>query len=1808
MGKELLRNKNFLASIRELDRTLQALPAEQTPNNWSIEQSILNGNETSGVQKAIRSQTLCTALQIALVDLLSSWNVKPAAVVGHSSGEIAAAYAAGLMSSSQAILVAYLRGYIVDQLETTGSMMAVGLDVRAAQDLIQENDLDQSVCVACVNAPESVTLSGSVDGILLLETQLQKQHKFCRVLRTDGLAYHSHMMKEAGEAYETMLQLVFKDMDAAPRQKTAQMYSSVGHYGDTLRTPDIGTDWAKYWRENLEKPVQFESALRSATASGDFQIIEIGPHTTLKGPVNQVWASMKRDADRVRYAPSLIRDQDADLCMKELAGTLFMHGHALNWQHVNAISTSNQRPLHSIPPYPWDYENTKLLYHESRSSYELRNRKHVRHELLGSLQPTGNGIDWSWRNDRLRLKEVPWMRDHRVGGQIVFPAAGYLAMIMEGYNQILDEKGEQPRPAALATISPRKISTTSVSSSWYDFSISSWKTGKAMLHCVGSVRKTNDVATTSNKSIAIEQANGLERVPTDRWYEKFASEGLDFGKNFHSVPFIEIDGSKKRHEAVGITRLIPHPTDGQGTYYPMHPITIDACLQAGIMSTCAGVVSKLQGYLPVFIKECLIRTSSGLDSEAKIYVRSNRTGVSTQRIHCTLRDSTGAKMIEMADVRMSLYVGKIANDASGTGGDMDAQRHPCLRVRWKPDIQRLQPGCRSPLREYIASFLERQDPDLTDDESIAVTGALLDLAGHKKPQMRVLEVGESCNCKTKRWSRFLDKDTSFGRYRSWHTANIAADGTLSLDGGSEGPFDTIVVTGLGNSEKFWKTCPASIISSLADGGVIVTRKTAAAQSALGATDLWVAEVDSKTLFCRRDTKADSLVGKAVVIVVRDTETTAVIDFASFLLGKLQQVGMTKVQIIPICDISKVTRLADAVCISLVEMEQPYLATMDQTDLDLLRRITNVATQLLWVTGAGMLNGREPNPDLTLSSGLSRALMLEQPSLRFVIMDVGSEAFKSSTKEQTCNNIMAALTHEGETDDKEYVQLHGILYVSRFGPESDLNSLFQRRLQPKDHIEKCTLGKAKPARLSIGKVGVTDTIHFQQLREPRTSPPAGFVDVEVQVMSINAKDVYALNGRVETQKGTIAMEFGGVVTAKGPDVPDTQLKIGDRVVAVTPNHFITTVRVPAWAAQQIQPDEDLTTMAGLPIAYSTALYALHDRARLREGESVLIHSGTGALGIATIAIAQRMGAIVYTTVSSPAKKAWIVDNLGVPSSNIFHSREAANFVVGVKEATQGRGVDVVINSLTGDLMHASWDCIAEFGRFVEVGKRELVDAGKLDMAVFLRNATFTAFDLSELFFHKEKYYRDLLMSKMREVLELFRIGAIKPMPTKSFDVADISNAYRYFSKRDRIGKVVISLENQESSILVSPAPYLTILNPDKVYLLVGCLGGLGRSLSRWLLARGVRNFVFLGRSGCDKLSAQTLVAQLQDGGANVTVVRGDVCNDHDVAQAVKCCIDTGRPIGGIVQASMGLSESLFSRMSADAWQKAVRPKWAGTWNLHSAIRGVGNDLDFFLLLSSISGTVGTATESNYCAANGFLDAFARKCRLEGMPTVSLGLGMVSEVGYLHENPEIEALLLRRGIQPLTEEEFLQMVDFALLSAKDSGENSLPSSSLSHLLTGLEPLRLRQLKSQGFDVSHNTAHDPRASILSAALEADEEHDDKSAEEIQATATAPWLKSVPSNALTTLKQQADAPSLEVAVLRLSKKCFCNLILLAADQIDERKPLNEYGVDSMIASEFRSWFWNAFRVDVPFLDILSQGKSLQALSTFIADKLVQS
>lgn len=516
--------------------------------------------------------------------------------------------------------------------------------------------------------------------------------------------------------------------------------------------------------------------------------------------------------------------------------------------------------------------------------------------------------------------------------------------------------------------------------------------------------------------------------------------------------------------------------------------------------------------------------------------------------------------------------------------------------------------------------------------------------------------------------------------------------------------------------------------------------------------------------------------------------------------------------------------------------------------------------------------------------------------------------------------------------------------------------------------------------------------------------------------------------------------------------------------------------------------------------------------------------------------------------------------------------------------------MVLNSLTGDQLHATWRCCAPFGRFIEIGKADLTTSGRLEMQQFLKDTTFSAFDLSHLYHSDSARHHELWKGLLAQVFSLYREGKISAFePLKVFGIHEITSAYRYFSSRSRMGKVAINLESVEAAIQLQPLKHATRFHSDKSYVMVGCLGGLGRTFTRWMVSRGARKFAFLGRSGTDKPAARSLVEDLEASGADCEVVRGDVCNPADVEAVITTAAAMG-PIGGAVQAAMGLNEAIFSAMSNKYWHTGIDPKVHGSWNMLRSLKKDSREsaLDFFLMTSSVSGSVGTATEANYCAGNHFLDHFARHLRSQGLPAVAIGFGMISEVGYLHDNPEIEALLARKGIQAIDADELIQLTDLALsANSKLSIAHAHDDLAVAHILTGMEPHGIKELRKKGFEGTQPAMEDPRANLLASALDPH-------------TSAAATTGDLPAEVAALVQS---GQSLAEAVLNFIRRRFGNLVLLKFDAVDVRKPLAQYGMDSMIGAEFRIWFYRSMQVDIPLVMLLGSSCTVESLRDLALD-----
>jgi acyl transferase domain-containing protein len=406
----------FASAIQRADKCLRNLGA-----NFSLMDELRKDGATSNIDSPHLSQPACTALQIGLVMLLESWGIHPSSVVGHSSGEIGAAFAAGVYDLESSMALAYRRGQMTRLLKESypslqGTMLAVGAGVNVVRPMLKMLRGGYAT-VACVNSPSSVTVSGDVPAIVELESVLQDMQVFNRRLKID-VAYHSDHMKHVSEAYLASI----ASIQPAP-SPTVAFYSSV--FGRLVDPVMLG---ASYWVQNLTSPVLFPDALGEMCADENAPnlIIEVGPHSALKGPIMDTLKHLGSIASKISYSATIVRKVDAAEALLNTAAAVYVRGATLDMNALNfpCTNAANHSFLTDLPRYPW--QHSTRYWHEARIAQKHRTRDGTRNDILGVMANYSNDLEPTWRNI-LRLDDVPWLRDHKMQGMTVYPLAGYVS-------------------------------------------------------------------------------------------------------------------------------------------------------------------------------------------------------------------------------------------------------------------------------------------------------------------------------------------------------------------------------------------------------------------------------------------------------------------------------------------------------------------------------------------------------------------------------------------------------------------------------------------------------------------------------------------------------------------------------------------------------------------------------------------------------------------------------------------------------------------------------------------------------------------------------------------------------------------------------------------------------------------------------------------------------------------------------------------------------------------------------------------------------------------------------------------------------------------------------------------------------------------------------------------------------------------------------------------------------------------------------------------------------------------------------------
>jgi acyl transferase domain-containing protein/NADPH:quinone reductase-like Zn-dependent oxidoreductase/NADP-dependent 3-hydroxy acid dehydrogenase YdfG len=1850
MGKELFKSySTFRDTILSLEHHLASLPRYPS---WSLSEAILASSDKTNIHHPSVSQTACTAVQIALVDLLRHWDIRPNIVIGHSSGEIAAAYAAGHMSSFYAIEIAYLRGQVVSSNKQQGAMMAVGMGSEEAQKFLDQYGASREACVACVNSPENVTISGDSLVIESLLSLLQHQGKFARKLKTGGQAYHSHHMKSLGTAYEYQLR------DAQEREygytelfpygsKAGTIQSEVTMISTVFNRPvsQQETSRPSYWRSNLESPVLFSSGIEQVLEMEQPIFIEVGPHSALKLPVKQTETLFQGNSEKVSpYLSILSRNASSETTALTMVGQLWALGHPIKFQRINrAKQHINRTPtvIHNLPNYNWNH--SELLWTEPRVSLEYRQRKFPSDELLGALVPGSNGRTFTWRN-LLDVANVPWVADHKLSGNIVLPGACYIAMAVRASQQLATETegsvieirnvqiervlllDSQSKLEVFTELVPRKLTDLNDYSLSWHFTISSFVDNRSTKHASGDIEF---ISTTNVVPISAPAAiDATEQQANRVWYSQFSKSGLEFGPTFQSLSDVSVPRSQKMLAAEAHIRELPQAVlnEHRSLYsYDIHPIVIDAAFQTGLIATASGNVEQLSGKVPIFLERMQIHPGSGSStfSNYKARATAKLVGPGVALGHIELLNGDDSPSMRISSIKVAPLQGSVLTEPS---------RHPMLKVLWTPDIQMNRLGSKA-LSDCLTGHLS-----LIANQNAGQTGyiaSILQLLSYVSPNLKILELTPYKKATTEIFSTHLDGNSLHQRFELYTTTTVSEQGELEFhhisgDGLPEpealmgsgmkgtqltGNYDIIISMEPLESNLFLQEGQIMLSKLLSPEGYLLiageTKTRLISGIELDLTHIPLPQPDmSVSIASRSKFSGESSVSKEILqaaevtIVVKDEHHPLNELLLQKLLSKQGNTTMVKLE-----DFQPESLQPRSTIIMTVELEQPILTNMSSQELLSLQKITDAASQLLWITGGNLIESK--NPELSTALGLSRSVMSGNPAIRFVVLDIDKPR---DDIDHTISNIEAVLLASSTNgSDYEYLQKDGVLHVSRLIPDKSSNDTFeQKKLSRSKHI---ALKDAGHVEVNIREPGQFDTIEFTQVT-PLLEIPPDYVEVMVKAAGMNAKDLYTLSGKIDTIANTCSCEFSGIITRLGSNV--TNFAVGDRVVSSAPGRYRTYESVPASVCYKISDNESFTEMAGVPMVYGTAIHALQNLANLQAGESVLIHSAAGGVGTAAIRLAQDIGAQVFATVGNDKKKAQLVEQHGIDPANIFNSRDTS-FLPAILKATNGKGVDVVLNSLTGERLHASLEACSKFGRFIEIGKRDLLDAGNLNMRIFLQGITFSAFDLHELYYADSPKHRATYSSLLSRAIELYRrLPQLESTKTNTavFDISQIGSAFRFFANASRTGKVALSFEDPSAVLPVVAPKYTAKFSPNKSYLLIGCLGGLGRSISRYMLLNGAQHFTFLGRSGTDKPSAADLVSDLELQGATVNVIRGDVCDPIAVQTAVSACT-ADKPLGGVIQAAMGLTESLFPTMTHTGWHAALGPKIQGTWNIHHAIAKHEAELDFFLMTSSIAGSIGFSTESNYCAANCFLDHFAGYRQALGLKACSIGFGPISGVGIVHEHPEIEQIFFRGGITEVSEDDVLVVLDTALSSSSSSSSSSSPSLSQdqdsrstqlslerrnnhaqtnAHFLTGLEPTRAKR----GFENSFEMLSvDPRLSILTSShkrFQSAAASSTNSSSSHTSSGSKSGLPNAVTSALETLTKTSSTQPPSKSSLEALKSAIAadlavqlsKLVLTPPEKIEPGLYLTDVGMDSTLAAQFKTYVFRSLGVDVPFVALM--------------------
>lgn len=929
-------------------------------------------------------------------------------------------------------------------------------------------------------------------------------------------------------------------------------------------------------------------------------------------------------------------------------------------------------------------------------------------------------------------------------------------------------------------------------------------------------------------------------------------------------------------------------------------------------------------------------------------------------------------------------------------------------------------------------------------------------------------------------------------------------------------------------------------------------------------------------------------GRSLVLVVNQNQLDKQLPLANSVRNSLDPQGDLQTNICSLSadDLQKtLANASDSIVVCLVEVNQPLLARLSEEGFTALRALTQNAPRLLWVTSP--CPSSADSPEYSIMQGFLRSIRAEQPSSHIVSLNIEGE-----TDTTACANSIAKIVETSfgpsASQELEYISRDGVFLTARAIENVVGNKAMQRLLLPQ--LEHTPWAATDAVQLSMGDKSTTNSPIF--VRDTVHDTPLGHHEIEIQAdfWGLTQRDINSTVDR--TKDDMFGGDCAGVVTRVGRDC-DQSIQVGDRVCMLVGGCMRKYPRSHETGVVKIPENVTLEAVASNLYPATLAYRALIDVSRLEEGDTVLIHLAASSVGQAAVHLAQKLKARIFATTASSEEKQFLVQVLGIPSADIFTGKDEA-FRAGIIRATGGDGVDVVLNSLVGeDLLRASCNCLALGGRLIEISDANIKTNINLPLDVLTRNVTFTVIGPTRL--------RQVVLSRLlKTVITMIGGGEVQiPRPPPVYSVSQLERAFSEHQE-EAISRVVVSAGPQDvipvsglanKSSVSGRFAYKVLLqqivkeqpawkfDESASYLIAGGFGGIGRAILQWMAERGAKHLIVPSRSGALSKAAAETVAQLTAQGVTVVAPQCDVSSETSLSRVLDECVHTMPPIKGCINAAMVLQDGIFQEnMTFGKWDLAVWTKVQTSWNLH---RLLPDNLDFFILLSSLAGVIGQMASSNYAGGCSFQDALARYRIVQGQRAVSIDIGWMRNIGIISETGAYQ-----RQRQAADD---MRPIDGAdLLALLTIYCNPDVPQSTSQVLLGL-----------GTPADHLAKGQTPPALLDRPLLAAFSYLPGSG----ASHDQDTLKRTVTDPATLFRKSADSSERIDIVLRALAVKLAGAMSISPEDVDPSKALSIYGVDSLMAVDLRNWIGTQFGATVAVFDIMG-GVSIASIADLVVAK----